>query len=64
MQDLEREQKIRERTEVLQEKERRAKELRILQALACRGVHSMAQGMAFKTLQRKYPAEWDRIRWG
>ena len=65
VEDLEREQERlqREWIKVRQEEEKRSKEIRVLRALARQGVPSPVQRMAFKTLQRKYPAEWDRIRW-
>ena len=45
-----------------QEKDKRSGEIRALRALARQGVQSPWQGVAFKSLQRKYPAEWDQIR--
>lgn len=61
--DLEREETRREREKAFCEENKQAKEIRILRAFARLGVHSWVQGMAFKALQRKHPAEWDRIRW-
>lgn len=65
VEDLEREEKWREREreEVLREERTRVKEFRALRALAHQGVSSPWQGIAFKSLQRTYPAESDRIRW-
>ena len=64
--DLEREEKRRERerVKVWQEEEKRSSEIRVLRALARQGAPSLVQGMAYRSLQRKYPAEWDRLRWG
>ena len=61
--EWEEERREQERIKVQQEKEKRSKEIRILRTFARQGVHSMAQVMAFKSLQRKYPAEWATIRW-
>ncbi len=65
VEDLEREQERlqRERRKALQEHKRRTSGVRVLRGLARRGVHSWVEAIAFKSLQRKYPAEWDRIRW-
>ncbi len=53
----------REQVTVLQDQKRRASEVSVLQGFARRGVHTWVEGIAFKSLQRKYPAEWDTIRW-
>lgn len=53
-----------EQMKVQQQQEKRTKEIRALRALARPGVHSPWQGMAFRALQKKYLAEWNRIRWG
>lgn len=66
VEDLEREQERlqQERQRVQREKDKRSSEIRVLRSLARYGVPSPVQGIAFKTLQRKYPVEWDRIWWG
>ena len=65
VEDLEREQERlqQERQRVQQEKDKRSSEIRVLRSFARYGVSSPVQGIAFKNLQRKYLAEWDRIRW-
>lgn len=66
MEDLEREEKRREheREKVLREEKRRASEIRVLRTFARQNIHSSFERIAFRSLQRKYPAEWDRLRWG
>ena len=66
VEDLEREQERlqRKRIKTQQEVEKRSSEIRALRSLARQSVRSTWQGMVFKSLQSKYPAEWDRIRWG
>ena len=61
--ELEQEWLQRERRRVQEEKDKTSGEIRALRALARQGVQSPRQGVAFRSLQRKYPAEWDRIRW-
>ena len=61
--ELEQESLQRERQRVQREKDKRSSEIRVLRSFARQGVPSLVQGIAFKTLQRKYPAEWGRIRW-
>ncbi len=43
-----------------QEQERRSKELGILRKWTSRGVRSAGEGMAFKSLQKKYPLHYDQ----
>ena len=61
--ELEQERLQQEQMKVQQQQEKRSKEIRVLRSFARHGVHSPIQGLAFRSLQRKYPAEWDRIRW-
>ena len=52
-----------ERQRVQQERDKRSADIWALQTLSRQGVHSWVQGTAFRSLQRRYPGEWDRIRW-
>ncbi len=62
--EWEEERRTRERMEALRRHKRRTSDIRALRALAHQGVSSPWQGMAFKSLQRKYPRHYDQLKWG